>query len=109
MARWSGEPGMAPASIQFTASRSGAVALLVLLARAAPAGVVTPDLVLLVDPALLDDRQRLGHRAVGLGISLGRHAGAGAGGRSRQRAGLGGTDAARVGHVRRARGCPAGR
>src|SRR4051812_1411993 len=41
----------------FTQRRaSGAVALLELLPRAAPAGVVAPELVVLVDPALLHDR-----------------------------------------------------
>ena len=39
-------------------ARSGAVTLLVLLARAAPAGVVAPDLLGLVDAALLDRLKR---------------------------------------------------
>jgi hypothetical protein len=50
--------------------RLRAVALLELLAAPAPAGVVAPDLVLLVDHALLDDghgRQLFAFGAVGLG------------------------------------------
>src|SRR5829696_1434322 len=44
--------------------RSGAVALLELLARAAPAGVVAAELLVLVDAALLD------HRAAAFGLFI---------------------------------------
>ncbi len=47
----------------------GAVALLVLLAAAAPARIVAPDLVLVVEDPLLDHRQRFGLLAVA-GVSL---------------------------------------
>src|SRR3954447_26538646 len=53
-------PGEKVTLLEAESCRSGAVALLVLLARAAPAGVVAPDLLAGLDPALLDDRHRLG-------------------------------------------------
>src|SRR6185437_9316186 len=66
---------------------SGAVALLVLLPTPTRAGVVAPDLVLLGDHALLDDRQRFerfavlgvgpGPEGAGLGRGLGHRARAG--------------------------------
>src|SRR4051812_47930705 len=76
------------------------VALLVLLARAAPARVVAPDRLVLVDATLLHGLDRL--LLVDLGVALGRDA-AGRGGR--QRARLRGADAAGVGDpaARRAR------
>src|SRR4051794_2495138 len=76
------------------------VALLVLLARAAPARVVAPDRLVLVDATLLHGLDRL--LLVDLGVALGRDA-AGRGGR--QRTGLRGADTAGVGDpaARRAR------
>src|SRR3954452_2968696 len=53
-------PGEKVTLLEAESRRSGAVALLVLLARAAPAGVVAPHLLAGLDPALLDDRHRLG-------------------------------------------------
>ena len=47
-----------------------AVALLVLLARAAPARVVAPDLLVLVDAALLDDRRSV----LGVDLAIGARA-----------------------------------
>src|SRR5690242_3415704 len=57
-------PARAVVSPPAGARRSGAVALLVLLARPAPARVVAPDLLGLLDAALLHGRGRL-HRALG--------------------------------------------
>src|SRR5919198_6684680 len=74
--------------------------LLVLLARAAPARVVAPDLVALVHMPRLDVRQQLG----GLVVVAQLHArcgGAASGGGSGQRAGLVRSGAARVAEVAR--------
>src|ERR1700744_6150073 len=63
-------------------ARSGAVALLVLLAAPAPARVVAPDLLGLVDPPLLDglgSGRLLGVGLAGRGAARGRGHGHGAG------------------------------
>src|SRR6478672_13478022 len=73
--------------------RLRAVALLEFLAGAAPARIVAADLLGRVDPALLDDRERL----VGLdGVAVGPHRGAGATRGLRERARMRGPHAARV-------------
>src|SRR3954454_22262461 len=76
----------------------GAVALLELLARPAPARVVAADRLVGVHAALLDDRHRLL-----LGVALGHRTGGRAGGRGGERAGLCRADAAGVADVRAAR------
>src|SRR5438067_9074097 len=76
--------------------RLGAVALLELLAAPAPAGLVAPHLVFLVDHPLLDDRQGL-DRFTFVVERLGPHAGC-RGGRP-QRPGAGRALTARVGHA----------
>src|SRR4051812_5728345 len=78
------------------------MALLELLAAAAPARVVAPDLLGLVDAALLDHGQRL-LLVFGLGV-----AGPGPGRGGGQRAGLGGARAARVRDLPRAAGAGRG-
>src|SRR4051812_20676189 len=88
------------------------MAALVLLAGPAPARVVAADLLVLVEPARLDLRRRLGagvDRILGRLGDAGRHARAGGLRRGGQRARLVGRGAARVGEpAARRRGASAG-
>src|SRR3954463_6347874 len=101
---WTSFRGLAMAGEPMT---SGPVALLELLARAAPARIVAPDLLGRLDPALLDRGDDLvGHLRR---VAVGGHPRAGAARRLRQRAGLRGADTAGVGDLAAARRAPARR